>query len=121
MDKREQLYNTLCDMVDRILVGSPVRRICIKCSTVEPYMRDGGGLGCCTGCKYLGSKGCTTKSLACKLWQCDIELFRNLSESDRLFISIIRRIAYEKGFYYPRGNYQDVLDYEEKNGERIYY
>ncbi len=27
--------------------------------------------GCCGGCKYVGSKGCTVKSLGCKLFVCD--------------------------------------------------
>lgn len=25
---------------------------------------------CCTGCKHLGSMGCTVKALGCKLWLC---------------------------------------------------
>lgn len=29
------------------------------------------GALCCSGCKYLGPNGCTTKNLACKLWFCD--------------------------------------------------
>lgn len=33
----------------------------VRCSAGEP---------CCGGCKYLGPDGCTTNSLACKLWIC---------------------------------------------------
>jgi hypothetical protein len=29
------------------------------------------GYPCCGGCEFLSKKGCTEKSLACKLWLCD--------------------------------------------------
>lgn len=32
----------------------------------------GGSCNCCCGCEYLGPKGCTVKSLACKLWYCNV-------------------------------------------------
>ena len=30
------------------------------------------GHACCSGCKHLGTEGCTVKSLNCKLWLCSV-------------------------------------------------
>jgi hypothetical protein len=30
-----------------------------------------GDKGCCDGCEHLTKKGCSAKSLACKLWLCN--------------------------------------------------
>jgi len=59
--------------------------MCMKMRTVE------GEEGCCEGCKHLSQKGCTVRSLACKLWLCDREesIFRECETE----LKILRLVA----------------------------
>lgn len=85
---RIKLYNKLCDMVDDILIRNKVRKTCVICSTIEPINPYDNKLGCCAGCQYLGDNGCTTASLACKLWLCPVVQNMHLipqNELDMLF------------------------------------
>lgn len=50
---------------------------------------------CCTGCRYLGPTGCTTNSLACKLWSCFTIRDNNPEVVHEL--RLIRADSYEKG------------------------
>jgi hypothetical protein len=71
----KELYESLCEELDAMLIDSGVRDICIQCSTVGIPERIKLGkthLGCCSQptCKYLGENGCTSISIACKSWFC---------------------------------------------------
>jgi hypothetical protein len=55
----KKLYIRLCNILDRILIETGCRQICINCPRQ-----------CCDDCKYISDVGCTTKSITCKLWLC---------------------------------------------------
>ncbi len=74
INTKRELYLKLCDDVDDILIKSGIRKICIGCSTIKPFRKGCGLKGCCNGCKYITSKGCSTKSLSCKLCLCEGKL-----------------------------------------------
>lgn len=91
-------YIALCNKADDILIKVGIRNTCILCSTkVSQRFVDKKGkpiphapfvgafgtdrLGCCTGCNFLGAKGCTTKNLSCKLWLCNDYLSNKLRKS----------------------------------------
>lgn len=66
MHTREQLekaYDILFDQADIIVKKhNPCRISHGRCL--------GNLASCCSGCKYLGPTGCTTKALTCKMWFC---------------------------------------------------
>lgn len=91
MSKRD-LYLILCDELDYILRRSGVRKICVECSTMKIYkgkvecdkengFNETSDLGCCTGCKYLGKRGCKTKALMCKTWLCSERLVKKIKKA----------------------------------------
>ena len=54
--------------------------------------------GCCEECRHLGKKGCTVKSLACKLWLCEkqVDLFKECEAE----LKVLRLIADYSGVPY---------------------
>ena len=53
---------------------------------------------CCDGCKYKTSKGCSVKSLWCKLWLCGIKHPNKIREQ----FYTLSCIAYINGLSMPR-------------------
>lgn len=95
----EYVYDQACDMIDK-KVG--VANICGfengKCF-VQRKLKNGKCNGCCRKCLYQSKTGCSTKNLACKLFNCsevtsryevikyrDIMLFKILSLKNRLIV-----------------------------------
>ena len=78
INHKRKLYLRLCNKADKILIKSGVRKICIECSITKPFRKDYPYLGCCEGCRYLTSDGCSTKSLTCKLWLCSDMLIEKI-------------------------------------------
>jgi len=57
-----QIYDELYELADGIIKKyNPCKFSNGRCA---------GGIGCCNGCRYLFSTGCSVKALACKLWIC---------------------------------------------------
>jgi hypothetical protein len=49
---------------------------------------------CCRGCKYLSLEGCTTRSLACKLWFCGaVEILDSAKTKDE-FLTALKRLTF---------------------------
>ncbi len=74
MINRWKLYDLIYDKADRLLKQYNPCNIRIKdnvlvCNNKYMYMEYGEYL-CCSGCEYLGEKGCTTKCLSCKTGSC---------------------------------------------------
>ena len=103
---RETMYYNFCDLIDKILIESGIREVCIKCATgVEPYEeRWFEPPGCCDGCKHLTNTGCSIKSLSCKLWLCGPKLRDKLSDDQKMTLTTISRIATHLGMQILRGN-----------------
>ena len=68
------LYLALCRRADTIMDALGISEICTTCATKRPYRPWVDHLGCCTDCPHLGKAGCTTQSLACKMWFCRRDL-----------------------------------------------
>ncbi len=68
---KEELYDILFDIGQQTLsYYNPCDWKNGKCRRMRSSKNDEG---CCEGCKHLSRKGCTVKSLACKLWLCAAE------------------------------------------------
>ncbi len=68
---KEELYDLLFDIGQQTLnYYNPCDWKNGKCRRMRMSENDEG---CCEGCKHLSKKGCTVKSLACKLWLCATE------------------------------------------------
>jgi hypothetical protein len=88
-----RLYDTLYELGQEVL---DKYKPCIDCKTY-----------CCDGCKYLSSKGCTVKSLACKLWLCSNIAYRNILASKE--ISKLRSISYSVDLMHLRASKKDTI------------
>ena len=70
-EAKKELYDILFTIGQRIMnYHDPCDwngGTCVRMRSVE------GDKGCCEGCEHLDPKGCTVKSLYCKLWLCDSE------------------------------------------------
>jgi hypothetical protein len=57
-----------------------------------------GDKGCCEDCKHLSRKGCTVKSLACRLWLCESQasVFRECEAE----LKVLRLVADQCGVPY---------------------
>jgi hypothetical protein len=65
---KEELYEVLFRIADQTLDHfNPCDWKNGKCRRMRSIKDDAG---CCSACIHLGKKGCTVKSLACKLWLC---------------------------------------------------
>ncbi len=66
-----------------------------KCRRMRSSKDDGG---CCVGCEHLSPKGCTVKSLGCKLWLCESQkiMFKECENE----LEILRRVADDCGIPY---------------------
>jgi len=63
-EKMAEEYDKLCQRADAILKKfNPCNIKRGRCSGGRRYP-------CCDDCEFLSKKGCTEKSLACKLWLC---------------------------------------------------
>ena len=54
--------------------------------------------GCCQGCEHLSRKGCTVKSLGCKLWLCEGQ--RNTFRECEIELEALRQVADYYGIPY---------------------
>ena len=66
----EYIIDTICDNIDNYYKDAPMCKfINNKC---ECHRKKGYNYinGCCRYCKYQSNKGCTTKNVACKLFNC---------------------------------------------------
>jgi len=114
--KNKSLYLSLCKEVDGILVRSGIKKICFECSKCinDNRSREVKNLtnsnGCCYGCKYLSEKGCTTKSLACKLWVCQSMLLNWIvDKKDQVRWNEIIEIMKKKGWTEYRKGVEDYF------------
>ena len=58
-----------------------------KCRRMRSLKDDAG---CCEGCKHLSPKGCTVKSLGCKLWLCEGQ--RNTFRECEIELEALRQV-----------------------------
>ena len=94
MDK-EEAYDCLFELGERVL--KTYNPCDWKNGTCRSVRENGiADCGCCKGCEYLSDKGCTVKSLSCKLWLCE-ELRERFPKVERQF-SKLKRVAQEFGF-----------------------
>lgn len=103
-----QLHDALCDKADAVF------------QKYNPCQRneDGQcvGKGCCNGCRHLSDEGCTTKSLACKLWLCREALVGNNACAKEL--RSLKEIAHDFGLYGVRTSRDEVLKRFQKTYKR---
>jgi hypothetical protein len=100
IDRREtiKLHDHFCYQIDQIIenenpCGLNDEGSCIAYRTgkLSNYK------SCCRRCRFVSDKGCTSRSLGCKLWFCLIAE-NNLSDKSKLIMSDIKKKAFEAGF-----------------------
>jgi len=64
------IYDTSCHKIDRITSGKNICGFEKNQCYVQRKLKNGKYNGCCRGCLYQSKKGCTTKNLTCKLFNC---------------------------------------------------
>src|SRR5690606_24784933 len=69
---------------------------------------------CCEGCPFNSPTGCTTYSIACKLWLCEQREQRKLSNLFRHQRRRLKRIAVALNFHYARAHPMEVLLLSDK-------
>lgn len=69
--KIHEVYLSICNYIDKFYID---KNICGfkdgTCMCQRMGIEKTKKNGCCGSCKYLGNKGCTIKSLACKIFYC---------------------------------------------------
>lgn len=96
LEAKGELYNMLLAMGQQTLdYYNPCDWRNGKCRRMRSLEDDAG---CCVGCEHLSRKGCTVKSLACKLWLCESQkiMFKGCENE----LEILRRVAYDCGIPY---------------------
>jgi hypothetical protein len=125
LDEEREDYNRLYDEACSIFSGLDLCKFSSKgCAA---YTKDDNAYCCCRGnmcgpnpgpgkhCEYWKERvGCTTKSIACKLWTCSIA-FDNIPQKRKAetvsHIEKIKNEALQKGYYVVRGNFDDYVKY----------
>lgn len=96
------LYDIMYSRVKEIIKNRGIDKICTKCQL--------NGKGCCEGCRHLGKKGCTIKSLSCALWFC-WKAAKRLRIKDLKVLINIEKIENEKNWHMTRGSKEDTMRY----------
>ncbi len=111
MKRNLTTYLRLFDIADRLIKHLNPCANCQGCGLFDktPY-------NCCKGCPFLSETGCTTKSIACKLWLCDR---RRTTKRGRHQLERLERIAYVLNVHYARATPQEVLAVKTK--EHVWY
>ena len=99
-DDKIALYKFICAGLDNIMKLSGINDICIKCQQA--------GQGCCSGCRHLGPKGCTSMSVSCKLWLCTGSKLQENRPTCSLYIKL------KKSPHYPE--YLELRELARANG-----
>lgn len=93
------VYDTACSIIDSNTKGLNVCGFKNNKCYIQQKQNNGKCNGCCRLCKYQNSNGCSTKNLACKLFNCsevkkryktveykDLDILKLLSLKNRLII-----------------------------------
>ena len=103
MERNQATYDRLFDIADRVMKRYNPCAGCTGCHDLRPYPFD-----CCEGCPFLGPQGCTTRSIACKIWLCEktprAPHPRMVHQLQR-----IARIAYKLNMHYARATPEEVM------------
>jgi len=102
MNKRDRskLYDNLYELADRYVQRYNPCKINSKGECLT-------GNCCCSGCKYLGKQGCTTKCLLCKIHLCSESSFRNPIVAGKL--KVIEEIAKKYNLLGARKSKKETL------------
>lgn len=108
-------YMRLFFIVEKLFNRYDPCKGCTGCASflAQPY-------DCCKGCPFNGPKGCTTYSIACKLWLCDK---RTLKGSRRFQHQRrrLKKIAISLNFHYARAHPLEVLLLSDKRDMWFFY
>lgn len=103
------VYDSACDKIDRENPCNACKFIDGKCIAHrdKKYMN-----GCCRLCRYQSNKGCTSKNLACKLFNCTAvkEKYKVLEYSDIYILKVLslkNRFIVKSDYFSKR---EDVLN-----------
>lgn len=93
------VYDTACSIIDSNTKGLNVCGFKNNKCYIQQKQNNGKCNGCCRLCKYQNSNGCSTKNLACKLFNCsevkkryktveykDLDILKLLSLKNRLIV-----------------------------------
>lgn len=93
------VYDTACSIIDSSTKGLNVCGFKNNKCYIQQKQNNGKCNGCCRLCKYQNSNGCSTKNLACKLFNCsevknryktveykDLDILKLLSLKNRLIV-----------------------------------
>ncbi len=93
------VYDTACSIIDSNTKGLNVCGFKNNKCYIQQKQNNGRCNGCCRLCKYQNSNGCSTKNLACKLFNCsevkkryktveykDLDILKLLSLKNRLIV-----------------------------------
>lgn len=93
------VYDTACNIIDSNTKGLNVCGFKNNKCYIQQKQNNGKCNGCCRLCKYQNSNGCSTKNLACKLFNCsevkkryktveykDLDILKLLSLKNRLIV-----------------------------------
>lgn len=93
------VYDTACSIIDSNTKGLNVCEFKNNKCYIQQKQNNGKCNGCCRLCKYQNSNGCSTKNLACKLFNCsevkkryktveykDLDILKLLSLKNRLIV-----------------------------------
>jgi len=124
MINRWKLYDLIYNKADKLFEEYNPCNIRVKdnvliCNNKYMCKKYGKDL-CCSGCRYLGEKGCTIKCLSCKVgmcWEghtCETMFKKDLSHINipKVFIHKIdrlKRIAYKYQLSFTRTSKEDVF------------
>ena len=93
------IYNTCCDIIDNKFKGINICGFENSKCYIQRKINNNKCNGCCNKCLYQSNKGCTTKNLSCKLFNCtevksrynvieynDLKILKLFSLKNRLLI-----------------------------------
>ena len=104
MQDLPNVYDDLCNRIDRYVGQLDPCKIHIDKNGKTACISK---MNCCDGCKYLGSNGCTTSCLGCKLFIC-YTVQKKYPEL-RAFLNTIKFIAKRYNFVKVRTSREDIL------------
>lgn len=112
-------YMRLFFIIDKLFARHDPCKNCTGCDAIlfkEPVPYD-----CCDGCPFNSPKGCTTYSIACKIWLCTSSLRKRKSKRFMHQRERLKKIALAMNFYYARAMPLEVLLLQERKDTWFFY